>query len=186
MLQANREPDTDATLDQNTPARPVSIDRIPAVVHPSKSSKWLNRFILLALLIIAIGLGVIFRWSFEDTNVLVVKNSPFPVRTIRAHLQDNGVVILNADYCKNLDITGKLRMSFVSTSREVFLPLADERGPKGCNKVDIPVIIPKDLIPDTYKVKFHVIYDINPLKQNIASDFESKEFTVYPTDVSDQ
>lgn len=173
-------------LDLNIPPRPDDIHATPPEEHPSKSTKWFNRAGLIALLIIAAILLVIFRWSFQDTQVLTVKNAPFPVRTIRQHLQDNGVVILSADFCKNSDVTGQLRMSFVSDSREVFLPEAQERGKKGCQQTEVPVIIPKDLAPDDYKIKFRIAYDVNPLKKNVMTEFESQKFTVYPPDPNDQ
>ncbi len=179
MLQTNREPDTDAVLDQNTPSRPTDIDRIPAVVHPSKSSKWFNRIILAALVVVAIGLGIIFHWSFANDEVLVIKNSPFPARVVADPTgATGGVVFLTADYCKDSSLEGKIRISYVSASREVFLPLAPEKLEKGCNKAEVPVVIPKDLAVDTYKIKFHAIYDINPLKQNVMVDFESQPFKV--------
>lgn len=167
-------------LDPNAPPRPIDIDRIPAPVHPTKTTRVFTWLSVIAMAIIALSLGILLNWSFANENVLKVNNAPFPVRTIRQHAEQGGVVILNVDVCKNTDVVGNVRTSFVSSTREVFLPLSKERLPKGCLKQEIPVVIPKDLPTDTYKIKFRATYDINPLKKGIVSEFESKSFVVDP------
>lgn len=160
--------------------QPYDIDPIPEPTHPTKTSKIVNWLVVAALVVIAIGIGIILKWATANENVLEVKNAPFPVRTIREHPTAGGVVLLNVDVCKNTDVEGKVRVSFLSESREVFLPLSDEALPKGCLQREIPVLIPKDITPGTYKVKFRVTYDLNPLKKGIVDEFESKEFIVDP------
>lgn len=166
--------------NNKTTGQPDNLDIIPEPTHPSVRSKIVNRLVVVALIVVALGLGVILKWSFVDENILEVKNSPFPVRTIREHPTANGVVLLNVDMCKYTDIEGSVRTSFVSDSREIFLPLSRENIPKGCFNREIPVIIPKDIVADTYKIKFRVTYDLNPLKREISDQFESKEFVVDP------
>lgn len=159
------------------------LDAIPEPVHPTKTTKVANYFVVAALLVIALGLGVIFKWSFADTNVLVVNNNPFPARIVQDPSgQTGGIVFLTADYCKNIDVTGEIRMSYVSKSREVFLPLAKEQLPQGCAKREVPVVIPLNLLKDEYKIKFRVTYDVNPLKQGITTSFESQPVTVGSND----
>ncbi len=160
--------------------QPYDIDVIPEPTHPTKTSRAINKLVVAAMVLVFAALIVLFHWAIVDENVLVVKNSPFPVRTIREHPTANGVVLLNVDLCKNTDAKGSVRTSFVSETREVFLPLAEENIPKGCFNRELPVLIPKDLAPDTYKIKFRVTYDLNPLKKGIVDEFESKEFTVDP------
>ncbi len=133
-----------------------------------------------ALLIIMVGIGRILTWSLASANVLEINNSPFPVRTIREHPSADGVVILQVNFCKNIDIEGNLRISFVSESREVFLPLSVERSAKECRETEVPVLLPKGLPPDIYKVKFRVTYNINPIKKGIVEEFESQKFEVVP------
>lgn len=136
--------------------------------------------IIIGVMLAAIiaGTALILTWALQPDNVLTIKNSPFPTKVIRPTPTTNGVAILNVDYCKNLDVNGTVRISFVSPSREVFLPLSKERSDTGCKNIDVPVIIPKDLAPDTYRIKFHSIYNVNPLKQGVFLDYTSKEFTV--------
>lgn len=146
--------------------------------HQSKTNKFISWVVVGALVVIGISIAIFLKWSFASDNVLVVNNSPFPVRSVRPHAESNGVIILNVDYCKNVNIKGQVRTSFVSSSREVFLPVSDENQATGCHQTEVPILIPKDLPPDTYKIKFRATYDLNPLKKNVVSEFESQQFRV--------
>lgn len=149
--------------------------------RPGKSSKWINRAIVAGLIAAAISVALMLSWASADTTPLEIKNAPLPTRTIREHPTAGGVIIMKADYCKHTNAQGDLRVSFVSESREFFQPLVKEQGPKGCQNVEFPVLIPIDLPPGTYRVKFRVTYDLNPLKQNVIQEFESQPVVVDPT-----
>lgn len=139
----------------------------------------MNWIIVTFLVVIAFGLFVILRWSFQDATVLEIHNSPFPVRIVPDPSGNTGgIVFLKADYCKSQNIDGQLRMSYVSASREIFLPATKEQLPKGCDSREVPVVVPKDLPKDTYKITFKAIYDVNPLKQGEVVNFESQPFTI--------
>lgn len=137
----------------------------------------------ISLLVTATFVGILLSWSFASEKVLEIKNEPFPIRTIRKNASVNGVVILSIDYCKNRDIEGEVRVSFVSDEREIFLPIAREQIPKGCKVQEVPIVIPKDLQPDTYRLKFRTHYDINPLK-SVDNIFESRMFEVVQENVN--
>lgn len=139
-----------------------------------RSSKILTWIASVSLLFIAFGVAVLLRWSFASEDVLQIKNSPFPSRLIAN--QTDRYVVLDTEYCKNQDINGKLRISFVNESEEKFLPIINEELFKGCSNNSIPIALPKDLTPGDYKVKFRATYNINPLKQNVVVEFESREF----------
>lgn len=149
------------------------------VVHPKKSTKIANYVAIASLLLTALAVGIFLKWSFADTDILQIKNNPFPARIVNDPTKSTGgIVFLDADYCKTSDIVGEIRVSYVSKSREIFLPLTKEQLPKGCDKKEVPVVIPLSILQDTYRIKFRVTYDINPLKQNIVTNFESQEFKV--------
>lgn len=137
-----------------------------------------NIFLTIALGLIVACLLLILYWLNQPTNVLTINNSPFPVRAHNAPINDNGIVILHVDYCKNTDTRGALRMSFVSKRTEVFLPVVNESTAKGCHQEDLPVLVPSNLPPDVYYIKFRATYDVNPLKQSIVNSFSSQIFTV--------
>lgn len=149
--------------------------------RPSSASRLGVKFMYLALVICALAIMLLGYWATESENVLEVKNSPFPTRTIRHHTAPHGVVFLGVDLCKHKDLKGEVRTSFVSDSREIFQPLSQEKFSVGCQRREIPIMIPIDLEPDTYKIKFRVTYDINPLKNDKDVFVESQEFVVDPS-----
>lgn len=135
-------------------------------------------YIVYGALLVLAGVVVIFlRWAYQTTDVLEVKNSPFPVRTIRETPAVDGVVILKVDYCKKTDTVGRVRTSFVSSSREVFLPVTYDRQLAQCQNTEVPIVIPHDMTSGRYRVKFHVEYQVNPIKTAVE-EFESVEFDV--------
>ena len=167
-------------LDSNSPPRPEDIDTIPEPEVAPVRSKIVNYLVAGALAVVAVALGILFYWASANEKIITVNNEPFPVRTIREHPTAGGVVFIKVDMCKATDIDGELRMSFIDPAREVFLPLSTEQFEKGCFVREIPVLIPSDLPAGTYKVKFHIQYNLNPLKQGVFDEFESKEFIVGP------
>ena len=167
-------------LDSNSPPRPDDIDATPEPEVLPVRSKIINYLVAGALAVVAVALGIFFYWASASEKVITVNNEPFPVRTIREHPTAGGVVFIKVDLCKATDIEGELRTSFISTAREVFLPLSRERLEEGCFVREIPVLIPNDLPGGTYKVKFRIQYNLNPLKQGVFDEFESKEFRIGP------
>jgi len=145
--------------------------------HQSPRQRLVPVIIWALMFIMAAAIGLLIYWAVAAGDVLEVKNSPVPVRTIRPHAQANGVVILKTDFCKKVNATGRVRVSFVSTSREVFLPISEDKSPPRCETTELPIIIPKDIAPDTYVVKFRVTYQVNPLK-SVIEDFDSQPFEV--------
>ena len=161
---------------------PVDLGVVPEPKRPTKTTKFINYIIGVALIVIALALAVFLKWSLADTTVLDVKNDPFPARVVEDPTgQTGGIVFLKVDYCKTQNVDGKIRVSYISKSREVFLPIADEKLPKGCNNQQVPVVVPLNLLQDTYKIKFHVTYNVNPVKKGIVADFESQSVMVGTT-----
>lgn len=146
--------------------------------HASFRQKIATKLLYFAMLIIASGAAIFLYWSFQDEKVLEIKNAPFPTRTIREHPAPGGVVILDVDYCKHHDVKGELRTSFLNSTHEVFTPITEERGPAVCRHIEVPVLIPNDIMPGKYRVKFYVTYDLKPVKKNIRIIFESREFEI--------
>ena len=160
--------------------RPFDVDRIPEPTHPTKSTKLANKFFAVALLTIAIAVGFFLYWSLQPTDVLEVKNSPFPARVEPDPSgRTGGTIYLKINYCKNTDLHGEVRTSFLSESREQFSPIVTEKIKRGCANTEFPVIIPTNLSEDVYIIKFRATYDVNPLKKNIDILFESQ-----PVDIS--
>lgn len=161
-----------------TKNQPTDLPVMDVTPPPKKVTKVVNYLILAALAFIAVAIGIFLMWSFESEKVLEIKNSPFPTRSVRENATTGGVIILDIDYCKHSDAHGEVRVSFVSKSREVFLPIAYDDQGANCRHTEVPVLIPTDLPPDTYKVKFRTTYEVNPIKKGIVNEFESQEFIV--------
>lgn len=150
-------------------------------IKPSGRSKFLVKLAIGAMVFATLGVALMLYWSFQSNDVMNVNKIPIPTRTIRDHPTAGGVVILTIDYCKKQNATGTARTSFVSSSREVFLPIHQERTPVGCGEIEYPVLIPKDIVPDVYTIKIRTVHDINPLKRGIVREFQSMPVHIDPT-----
>jgi hypothetical protein len=146
-----------------------------APVPPSRRTVWANRLAFAGLAVLSAVVAVLLFWAYQSDNVLTIKNAPFPTRIIQ---QDGErLVLMDIDYCKNLSVDGKVRISFVSKASEVLLPLSDDKQPAQCLKTSLPVLIPKQLPDDIYHVHFRTTYKINPLK-TVTQEFDSVPFKV--------
>lgn len=140
-----------------------------------------------ALSYLALGAGFVLVllvgfWAISNDDPLTMQDRPLEVRTIREYPTADGVVILTAEYCKNVEARGRVRTSFVSQSREVFLPVSTESSDPGCYKQQVPVVIPHDIPPGEYKVKFSVQYQVNPIKR-VTEEFVSEPFDIVAAEV---
>jgi hypothetical protein len=129
-----------------------------------------------AVAFLALVTALFLYWLYQPSNVLELKETPVPVRTVPPN-GDNGIVILHVKYCKNVEVDGRVRISFVSKSREVFLPVSTDRQPARCLDNELPILIPSELPADTYKIHFRVDYQVNPIKNQLV-EFDSKPFEV--------
>jgi hypothetical protein len=125
--------------------------------------------------IFAIVAATISYWILAPGDVLVIHNGPVPIRptTITA----GSSAILAYDYCKNSDTAGTLKTSVISARTELLVPETAERSPKACAKIDVPIIIPPQAVPDTYHFHFKAVYRLNPFRQ-ITVEWDSMPFTV--------
>lgn len=156
------------------------LNQVPMEISPvpSLTQKIVTKIVVVALIIAASGIGILLYWGAASTDVIEVKNSPVPIRTIREHPTAGGVVIISVDYCKKVKADGDARISFVSESREIFLPVSKERTEPTCQVTEFPVLLPNDIPADQYKIKFRFTYDLNPIKRGVVEEFESKPFIV--------
>lgn len=145
--------------------------------QPSRTTRLGNYIIYVALIILALAVSVFLYWSFQPSDVIDIHRVPIPVRTIREHPTADGVVILDLDYCKKVSATGRVRVSFVNSSREIFLPAGVDKQPPLCAHQEFPVLIPHDIPAGRYKVRFRSQYQINPIKSTVE-EFDSLEFEV--------
>lgn len=124
-------------------------------------------------------------WVSQDEDVLEIKNQPTPVRTIREHPTANGVIILLVDYCKRTSAVGEVTTSFVSPATEIFLPTYVDKQDPVCQKTEVPVLIPPQVVPGTYHIHYRVEYKINPIKQSVI-EFDSQPFEITESQARDK
>lgn len=136
-----------------------------------KYIKILKAIIYASLVLLAISTTLLLYWLYQPSNVIEFREQPIPSRV------DGRTVILHINYCKNVSATGRVRTSFVSSSREVFLPAYTDRQPAQCINTEFPILIPKELPADTYRIHFRVDYTINPIKR-VVNESDSTQFKV--------
>lgn len=133
-------------------------------------------YVVLALA--AIVIGIVGFWSIQPNNVLNIKNAPVPIRTIHLEAHPAGVVILKYDYCKNISVNGTIRTSFVGDASEIFLPLAEDKTDKMCaDGLEVPYLVPPQIVTGTYHLHFKATYILNPLK-TVVQEWDSQPFDV--------
>jgi hypothetical protein len=143
----------------------------------TSASKKINKLIFAALVFIAVCLAVFFYWLVSNQDVLEVRNAPVPVSKVSPSPEVDGQVVFRVDFCKNVEAEGRVRPSFVSNAKEVFIPTYTDKSDKGCQLYDVPVIIPRDLTPGKYHVHYRITYKVNPIK-TVVEEFDSQEFTI--------
>ncbi len=146
----------------------------------------IGTYISYGIILVAAAMAILFGyWLSQPEDVLVIKNSPTPVRTIREHPMANGVVILKVDYCKMSSAKGEVRPSFVSSSTEILLPKYEDKQDANCQVAEVPVLVPPQVVPGKYHIHYRILYDINPIKNNVEVEFDSKEFEITAEQVKD-
>ncbi len=133
--------------------------------------------IFMAFLILLVGARLV-TWSFAPSRVLVVKNSPTPVEP--PEVKDGEAVALSIDFCKLTNAWGQTEVNLVGDmGAKIAVAWPVDKTEKGCAFYPkVPVPIPAQTPTDTYKVTFEVCYDVNPLKTNKCTYFESQKFKV--------
>lgn len=127
------------------------------------------------MLVISIITAIFVFWSVQSSNVLEIKNGPVPVRP--AVQRPDELIFLNVDFCKTQDVSGVVRRFLISDTVRIPLPLQADNGPKSCQHIDAPLLIPKQTAPDKYHVHFSITYKINPIHE-VIEEFDSQTFAV--------
>lgn len=127
------------------------------------------------LIIIAVATCVVFFWNVQPTDVIKPNNEPYPVRP---SINDpTGVEIVTLDYCKLLNIQGTVQIRFVGKQSMVTTARTPEKQDKGCQKTDVPILLPAQLMHDTFYIEFNAIYKINPIT-TVTETSHSQSFTI--------
>lgn len=113
-----------------------------------------------SLFVILISVLLLTFWQYQPSTVLTARQ-PFKVVAV----EDRTLVVLDANYCKRVNVRGVVRVSFVSKTSELFTPMASEPTPTGCHEDQkLPILLPSDIPPGEYYVKFNATYRVNPIR----------------------
>lgn len=141
-------------------------------------TKWASRVGYFVLALALITLGVVAYWANQSSNVLEIKNDPIPIKFIHSADHPQGIVILKYSFCKNTDAVGIVQTSFVGVGTKILVPEAEDRSLKSCNaNLEVPYLIPPQVVPGKYRLNFEARYKINPIKTTVTK-WQSQEFEV--------
>ncbi len=126
----------------------------------------------------------VLRWSYQSSKVLVVNNSPVPVKP--PEVIPEGKIFLDIDFCKYNDLTDKTAVTLVGEhGANIAVNWPSGKAPPQCTVLkDVPLPIPAQTPTDTYYAKFEVCYNINYLKKNRCTTFTSQSFKVINSKLS--
>lgn len=103
-----------------------------------------------------------FWWLLYPYNPITFKDTPHEVITKTVKRGEH--VAFYFDYCKNINMSGDLTISFVdgfiyntSTVKSNIVP--------GCHKVVYQVYVPKAIPLGTYKISAALNYKVNPIRE---------------------
>lgn len=144
-------------------------------VRHSKIWQYTSLAVMAIILILAL---LVTYWLLQPSKVLNIKNDPVVVRPHEVSA-DGGIVILTVDFCKVSDATGNVEASLIGEQHgaKIAINWPQDKTPKGCKKLDIPVAIPAQAQTDVYHVVFEITYPVNPIKTSYVT-FRSRSFQV--------
>lgn len=151
---------------------PVVIAPTP---KPTRGARVL-RSILYGIMCLAVIMGLVFLfWSVQSSNVLEVKNSPFPVRP--PVVSNSDAIFVRISYCKHSSAKGAVVARLIGKRSIIRLPWPEDTQAARCFDQEVPIPIPAYATDDVYYFQFDVTYQVNPIKTQTVT-MRSQEFTV--------
>lgn len=141
-----------------------------------------HKFYILAVISILLGtltlvLGIF--WAVFPYDPLVMKQEPVPVLSKQYNRGQSAQ--FKFEFCKTVNAEGEVERFLVSDDLEIRLPSYTEQLEKGCHDITSDVRIPDDgsvLVPGRYFVRFHVTYQLSPLKRTVVEDVRTEAFDI--------
>lgn len=101
-------------------------------------------------------------------------NQPYKVRP--NVIEAGQTLTYTADFCKYKNVQASVTRTLVDGT-VIFFPIENTNLPIGCNKRDIPLVIPKNTPPGVYHLEISLVYRVNPLRE-ITTRILTDEFRV--------
>lgn len=151
--------------------------RVPPNHREIKKKTFKAAFIAYAVIAVMLLVGgILIYWNLQKSDVLDFKKEPIPVQNDDIIGKD-GFIVLEFDYCKNLDVDGEVVPKLVSTETEIALKSYTDSQKPGCDKIIAPIPVPPQAIPGRYYLDYEVTYQINPIKTTVEK-FKSVMFDI--------
>ena len=126
-------------------------------------------------------IGIMTYWAILPVDVLKINKLPVPV-TVPENIKSGRILMLKFDYCKYTGSKGLVERTLVSDRNVITLPSYEDTSPAGCNKADVPTVLPYTIIEQEYNIHYKITYQVNPLRE-VVEEFDSEKFLLIPVDV---
>lgn len=139
--------------------------------------------ILMPLSFIVVVLGVLMAilfsfWSLYPYDVFEIKKLPVPV-TEPENIKSGRLIFLDIDFCKYMDVEGKVERFLVSEREVIALPSYTDGAPKGCQEAQVPILLPYTILAQEFRITYKATYQVNPIR-TVVEEFETKSFVIKP------
>ena len=126
--------------------------------------------------IVAAGMGLLFYWSFYPYKIMTIKNQmSLPID--KKVYQAGDRIIYTLDYCKTMDITGKLFRA-ISDGITVNYETIESNIPVGCHIINRgDLVIPEFLPSGEYFIRSTSEWQVNPIRR-VTMNFKTEPFEV--------
>lgn len=142
--------------------------------NPVKRRVW-SWTAYLALLLAAIVVGTAIYWLNQPEEVIHL-NSPITIQPPEAPVESK--VYVGLDYCKLQSADGIFSRRIVSDRQEIINQTGiPEHSKSGCVKSQQELLLPKQAEAGTYRIKYVINYQLNPLK-SVMVTLISEPFTI--------
>jgi hypothetical protein len=138
--------------------------------------KFFYVFSYITIFLTACLFGLLLYWSVFPLRVSEVTNQPMPILNENKTVKIGGTLQHLTNYCKYINGTAETTKQFVNGlvfSTPAFLT----DNPEGCHQIISQTVVPKELMPGTYRLRIIKIYHLNPIR-DYSITVETEPFTV--------
>ena len=126
------------------------------------------------LTIMLVFLGIFFFWMLYPYKVIDFK----PIELVKKEYQAGEPLEIVITYCKYMPLPATMSRQFMNGIIFTLSDAISSNVSTGCGtNISADIIIPKELLPDTYIYKQTMVYEVNPIRDIIVV-FETPEFKI--------
>lgn len=138
-----------------------------ATGETKRPARWLAWFAYLTLGILLGSVFLVFYWLNQSEEVIRLNRA---ITIDPTTVGVNGIVRVGLDYCKQQNVSGVYSRRIVSERQEILNQTGvHETSPAGCENTSQLVLMPTQATPGTYRIKYVIMYRLNPLKETTVT-----------------